>query len=90
MKTLSLTELVRRPSAVKKATAKGQTVRITDKGKPLWVLMPDVPPQAAVPDDFKSDAERDAWLDGYLDELLAETPRKGKSLARMVLEDRGK
>ncbi|MFN0079325.1 MAG: hypothetical protein ACKVY0_22910 [Prosthecobacter sp.] len=83
MKTMSIGELVRRPGTAQKLTDKGRSVRVTHRGKPLWVVTPDVsqPPS-------QKDEKREAWLDRSLDELLAETPRPGKSAARMVIEDR--
>ena len=88
MKTLPLQELVRRPAAVRKLTAKGQSVRVTHQGKPLWVLMPDTTPAPQEPVE-ESDTERAAWLDKFLGQLLAEPRWKGKSAPRMVIEERG-
>lgn len=81
MKTLPLRELMRRPGEVKKLTARGQVVTITDHGDPLWVIHP-VATGALV------DAERDAAIERELEALLAEK-RRGVSLAKVVLDSRG-
>jgi antitoxin (DNA-binding transcriptional repressor) of toxin-antitoxin stability system len=80
MKTLPLRELLRRPGEVKKITARGQAVTITDHGDPLWVIHPAA---AGAP----VDAERDAAIERELDALLAEKQR-GVSLAKVVLDSR--
>lgn len=86
MKTLPLRDLMRRPTEVKKLTAKGESVRITDNGKPLWLLQPDT-----VSDEAKAseEKERQDWMDEYFAELLGEAPQKGKSMAEIVSESRG-
>jgi hypothetical protein len=81
MKTLPLRELMRRPGEVKKLTARGQAVAITDHGDPLWVIHP----AATV---APGDAERDAAIERELDALLAEK-RREVSLAKVVLDSRG-
>jgi len=40
MKTMALRQLLRQPKSVKRLTAAGQAIRITDNGKPLWVIHP--------------------------------------------------
>lgn len=85
MKSLPLRELMRHPSTVKKLTASGQSVRITDNGKPLWVVQPDR--EAGEADEAKEKARQD-WMDEYFKELLAEEPQKGKSVAEIVSESR--
>ena len=81
MKMLPLRELMRRPGEVKKLTARGQAVTITDHGDPLWVIHPAAKGGPV-------DAERDAAIDLELDALLAEG-RRGVSLAKVVLDSRG-
>ena len=81
MKTLPLRELMRRPGEVKKLTARGQAVTITDHGEPLWVIHP-----AAT--GAPLDAERDAAIERELEALLSEE-RPRISLAKAVLESRG-
>lgn len=86
MKTLALRELVRHPKDVKKLTARGESVRITDNGKPLWLLTPDQT------DEDTSEAKekaRQEWLDKYFEDLLAEEPRTGVSTAEFVNQSRG-
>jgi hypothetical protein len=87
MKSLPLSELRRRPSAVKKLTARGQSVQITERGKPLWIM------QRAEPANGAAEVEVDkSWMDTYLDDLLKEPilPAGGGSLAEIVCESRGK
>jgi len=43
MKTLPLRELLRQPAKVKKLTAAGHPVRITDRDRNLWLIQPDRP-----------------------------------------------
>ena len=85
MKSLPLRELMRHPSTVKKLTASGQSVRITDNGKPLWVVQPDKS-EAAI--DEAEEKARQEWMDEYFKDLLAEVPQKGKSVAEIVSESR--
>jgi hypothetical protein len=40
VKTIPLRQLVREPLKVKRWTRSGQSVQITDQGKPLWVISP--------------------------------------------------
>jgi len=87
MKTLPLRELVRRPTAVKKLTAAGQSVQITDNGKPLWVI------SAAdhAPSKEADSARRQLW-DGHFAELMSEPPprRKAPSLTEALEFSRGR
>jgi antitoxin (DNA-binding transcriptional repressor) of toxin-antitoxin stability system len=46
MKTLPLRDLLREPSKVKKLTAMGHEVRITDRGVALWHIVAASRPQA--------------------------------------------
>jgi len=84
MKMLPLRELMRRPGEVKKLTARGQAVTITDRGDPLWVIHPAAKGGPV-------DAERDAAIERELDALLAlpADKRRGVSLAKIVLDSRG-
>lgn len=84
MKTLTLDQLVEKPAVAKKLAAKWGCVQITDKkGKPIWVLTP-------MTSDVEKPMPDEAWWNEYFAELLAEPRRKGKSAARMVIEDRGR
>ena len=85
MKTLPLRDLMRRPTTVKKLTAKGESVRITDNGKPLWVLSPD---NTSAEEDAAQEKARHEWMDEYFKELLATEPQPGKSAAQIVIESR--
>ena len=87
MKTFPLRDLVRSPKAVKKLTASGESVRITDNGHPLWLVSP-APDEAT--GDAKSEAARKKWMDEYFAELLAEPlpPPSVPSLACIVLDSR--
>jgi hypothetical protein len=40
MKTIPLRSLLREPVKVKRLTRSGQSVQVTDNGKPLWVIQP--------------------------------------------------
>jgi prevent-host-death family protein len=86
MKSLPLRELMRRPATVKKLTESGQSVRITDNGKPLWVLQPD---KSTDEIDAAEEKARQDWTEIYFDDLLKEEPLKGMSAAHIVLESRG-
>lgn len=78
---------MRRPKAVKKLTAAGKTVRITDNGQPLWLVAPDHGADA----DDNAEARARSWEEHYGD--LLKQPR-GKpilpSLSQVILEERGK
>lgn len=84
MKMLPLTELVRRPQAVKKLTARGQAVTITEEGKALWVLKAAESVQDSDSDDKVA---RDEWLDAEMDRMLKE-PKTGVSATQLILESR--
>ena len=85
MTTLPLSELLRRPTAVKKLTAAGQSVQITDHGKPLWIMQPALLTGGKARD---SAAERAAWMDEELEAMLAER-KSGTSAAQLIHEARG-
>ena len=40
MKTIPLRSLLREPIKVKRLSRSGQSVQVTDNGKPLWVIQP--------------------------------------------------
>jgi len=84
MKMLPLTELVRRPQAVKKLTARGQTVTITEEGKALWLLKAV---ESVQDSDSDGKAARDEWLDAEMDLMLKE-PKTGVSATQLILESR--
>lgn len=79
MKTLPLRELLRRPASVKKLTASGQDVQITDNGKPLW-LVRAVRAKTA-------DPAGDKFVDEELDALLSER-RSAVSASKLTLDSR--
>jgi hypothetical protein len=87
MKTLPLSTLVRNPKSVKKLTAQGHTVHITEKGKPLWVVSAEA--ATSVRADESPESERARWIEDYFDELLNEPPSKGPSITKVLLESRG-
>jgi antitoxin (DNA-binding transcriptional repressor) of toxin-antitoxin stability system len=62
MKTILLRSLLREPVKVKHLTRAGQSVQVTDNGKPLWVIRPAAQEQ--------EDAERARAIDALLDEAL--------------------
>ena len=78
MNTLPLRELLRHPSKVKKLTATGQRVLITDNGKPLWVLAASTSP---LPEMHAEE------VDAEFDAMLAE-PISTVSAADLVLSSR--
>jgi hypothetical protein len=84
MKTLPLRELVRHPLKVKKLTAVGQSVRITDNGKPLWVVSPAVSEEEETPEEAKA---RRRWMDEELERMLKE-PVSKVSAAQLILDSR--
>ncbi|HZM05425.1 MAG TPA: hypothetical protein VFC44_20695 [Candidatus Saccharimonadales bacterium] len=43
MKTITLRTLVREPRKVKGMTRAGNSVQVTDKGQPLWIIQPAIP-----------------------------------------------
>ena len=86
MKTLPLRELLRRPTLVKQLTAQGDSVRVTDNGTALWVVMPDV---GEVPVDEEDEAVRSEWIEGYFDDLMLVPVTVGPALSDLVLESRG-
>lgn len=79
MKTIPLRQLVREPLKVKRWTRAGQTVRVTDNGRPLWVVQAD-------PAD-ELDKEQQEGLENDLEELLQQ-PKSTLSLSRLIKESR--
>jgi antitoxin (DNA-binding transcriptional repressor) of toxin-antitoxin stability system len=80
MKTISLRTLVREPLKVKRMTRAGQSVQVTDNGKPLWILHPA--------NGTDADEERRRR---EIEEELAEVlrgPRSKIPLSKIVLESR--
>lgn len=81
MKTIPLRTLLRDPKSVKKLTAAGESVRITDGGVALWDLNA---PAAA---DSSDEAERNRLWDEHFDGLLAQPlPMAGMPELDHVLE----
>lgn len=80
MKTITLRTLVREPLKVKRLTRAGQSVQVTDKGEPLWILRPA--------SGTKEDEEqRRREIDELLDEVVKGKPSK-VSAARLLEESR--
>jgi len=79
MKTIPLRKLLREPVKVKRITRTGQSVQVTDNGKPLWVIQP-----AASGEDEEGRARA---IDELLDETLR-APRSQFSLSRILDESR--
>lgn len=84
MKTLPLRELVRHPGKVKRLTAGGQAVRITDNGKPLWVVTADTVSGEMDPEE---EAARIRFMEEELDRMLEE-PESKVSAAQFILDSR--
>lgn len=80
MKVIPLRTLVREPRKVKRLTRTGQSITVTDNGRPLWILQP-------VNGADADDEERRQAIDEILDEVLREEPSK-ISLSKIVLESR--
>lgn len=68
MEIVSLRELVRDPSKVKRMTRAGKSVQITDHGKPLWWIRPA--------GNDADEAERRRDIDEILEGVLLEKPSK--------------
>ncbi|HTL58467.1 MAG TPA: hypothetical protein VL361_22460 [Candidatus Limnocylindrales bacterium] len=79
MKTIPLRSLLREPIKVKRLTRSGQSVQVTDNGKPLWVIQP-------APQD-EEDPERARAIDELLDEALR-APRSKVSLSEILERER--
>jgi antitoxin (DNA-binding transcriptional repressor) of toxin-antitoxin stability system len=79
MKSIPLRRLLREPLKVKRLTRSGQSVQVTDNGKPLWVIQPAA--QEA------EDTERARAIDELLDEALR-APRSLVSAATLLEESR--
>ena len=80
VKTITLRTLLREPLKVKRMTRAGQTVQVTDKGGPLWILQ-------AAPPSHVDEAERRRAIDELLDEVLR-SPRSKIPLSKIILESR--
>ncbi len=80
MKSIPLRSLLREPVKVKRLTRSGQSVQVTDNGKPLWVIHPAAAQKA-------NDEERDRAIDDLLDEALR-APRSPVSAATLLEESR--
>ncbi len=79
MKTIPLRSLLREPVRVKRLTRSGQSVQVTDNGKPLWVIRP-----AAQEDESP---ERMRAIDELLEETLR-SPRSQTSLSEILEQER--
>lgn len=79
MKSIPLRSLLREPGKVKRLTRSGQSVHVTDNGKPLWVIQPA--------GHEEEDAERARSIDELLDEAQA-APRPRISLSEILDKER--
>jgi len=79
MKTIPLRSLLREPVKVKRLTRSGQSVQVTDNGKPLWVIQPAVAKE--------DEEERARAIDELLDEVL-HSPRSKVSAADLLEQSR--
>lgn len=68
MKTITLRTLLQEPAKVKRWTCDGESVKVTDNGKPLWIL------QAAT--TTLDEEKRRRVTAQILDEVLRETPSR--------------
>jgi len=76
MKTIPLRSLLREPVKVKRLTRSGQSVQVTDNGKPLWVIQPAA--------QEEEDPQRARAIDELLDEALR--ARRSKISLSEILE----
>jgi hypothetical protein len=81
MKSIALRTLVREPLKVKRWTRAGQSIQITDRGEPLWILQP------AGAATTEKDEERRRATDAVLEEVLRARPSR-ISAARLLEESR--
>ena len=81
MKTIPLRELLRKPRTVKKLTAAGQPVRVTDGGRPLWVIHPEG-------EGVGADQSGKQWIEAMFDEVLLEKRVTTISAGEIVIESR--
>jgi len=79
MKTIPLRSLLREPVKVKRLTRSGQSVQVTDNGKPLWVIRPA--------GQEEEDPERARSIDELLDEALR-SPRSNISISEILEKER--
>ena len=79
MSRIPLRSLLREPVKVKRLTRSGQSVQVTDNGKPLWVVQPAA--------QEKEDPERARAIDELLDEALR-APRSKISLSEILEKER--
>lgn len=79
MKTIPLRSLLREPVKVKRLTRSGQSIQVTDNGKPLWVIQPAL--------QEEDDEKRARAIDELLDEALR-VPRSKISLSEILEKDR--
>lgn len=79
MKSIPLRSLLREPVKVKRLTRSGQSVQVTDNGKPLWVIQPAARKEES--------AERARAIDELLDESLR-APRSKTSLSEILEQER--
>lgn len=80
MKTVTLRTLVREPRKVKKLTRSGDSVQVTDHGKPLWILRP-------AEENATDEKSRRAEIEAELAEVLRE-PMSDMPLSKIVLDSR--
>ena len=88
-KSLPLRDLLRQPAKVKKLTAAGHSVRVTDRGRRLWIVNADH-------DDAREGADAGAsrvamaWETALseLESELAAGAVSGPTAAQLLLEER--
>lgn len=79
MKSIPLRQLLRQPVTVKRWTRSGQSIEVTDNGKPLWVIQPA--------DREQDDQARARAIDLLLEEAL-KSPRSPVSASALLEESR--
>lgn len=78
MKTVTLRTLLREPIKVKRMTRSGQSVQVTDKGQPLWILQPV---GESPEDESKRKREMDEEFERIKKEGMSDLP-----LSKIVLD----
>jgi hypothetical protein len=81
MKTVTLRTLVRDPLTVKRLTRRGATVRVTDRGRPLWLIA-----SAEGEEKDREQADKVA-VEEMFQEVLQE-PVSSPSLSQIIRENR--
>jgi prevent-host-death family protein len=72
---VSLTDLQRATKRVFRPVHNGQTVRVTEHGKPVAVISPDAPERVITADEFRAMEIPDEELDKAIERAIEESRR---------------